>query len=510
MKEVKRALISVWDKKEVGNFAQGLEGLGIEILTTGGTARALKEAGVAAQEISDLTGFTELLDGRVKTLHPKIHAGILGVRDNPEHLKQMAEAGAPEIDLVCVNLYPFVETAQKPGISFNEAVEMIDIGGPAMIRSAAKNHDDVAVVTSPTQYGSVLSELRAKGGLSNETRRFLAQEAFLLTSAYDSAIANFLGKQEGKLPDTFVIFLEKVQNLRYGENPHQQAAFYRDRTASGLSLADLGKLHGKELSYNNLLDAESALGLVTEFAEPCAVIVKHTNPCGLACAGDICEAYEKAYAGDPVSAFGGITVVNRILPRALAEAIHSVFMELVIAPDYEPEALELLRKKKNIRLLTYPSTAAKASGWAFRQVAGGMLVQSRDFDEFAGLRVVTEREPSALEWEDLRFAWKVGKHVKSNAIVVAKDKQVLGIGAGQMNRLLPVRLATNQAGEKARGAVLASDGFFPMPDGPLAAAQAGIRAIIQPGGSIKDNEVIAAADSQGLAMVFSGMRHFKH
>ncbi|TYP58511.1 bifunctional phosphoribosylaminoimidazolecarboxamide formyltransferase/IMP cyclohydrolase [Thermosediminibacter litoriperuensis] len=517
---IRRALISVSDKTGVVDFARGLFEMGVEIITTGGTAKTLEENGVGVTKILEVTGFPEILDGRVKTLHPKIHGGILALRNNNIHLKEIEELGIQPIDLVAVNLYPFKQTIERPGVTFEEAVENIDIGGPAMLRSAAKNHEHVIVVCDPGDYPVVLDQLKQKGDVGGSFRRQLAIKAFEHTAHYDAVISEYLrgtieGQEKGStgsvFPKNLTLAFEKLRDLRYGENPHQMAAFYRDmRDPTGIAGAK--KLAGKELSFNNINDAGAALALVLEFGEPCAVAVKHTNPCGVACGADLHEAYLKAYAADPVSIFGGIVALNRPVDAATAEEISKIFLEIVIAPGFNPDALEILKARKNLRLLEVDMTGRQNRGWDLKRVSGGLLVQEpdvKDFDE-KNLKVVTKRPPTEAEMRDLMFAWKVVKHVKSNAIVLAKDRVTVGIGMGQVNRIWPTRQSIAQAGERARGAVLASDAFFPFPDVVEAAAAAGITAIIQPGGSVRDEESIRAGDERGIAMLFTGVRHFKH
>mgnify|MGYP000085463547 CR=1 FL=1 len=509
----RRALISVSDKTGVVEFARGLVDLGWEVVSTGGTYKTIKGAGVPVTYVSEVTGFPEILDGRVKTLHPKIHGGILALR-TPEHLKQLAEQGIVPIDLVAVNLYPFRQTVSREGVSLAEAVENIDIGGPAMIRAAAKNHQNVIVVVNPERYPAILEALRA-GEVGAELRLTLAQEAFAHTAHYDAAIADYLGSlgPGERFPRELTLAFDLVGTLRYGENPHQQAAFYRDLRTKGPCVANAEKLHGKELSYNNILDLDAALELVREFDAPTVVIVKHNNPCGVAQAATVAEAYRIAFEADPVSAFGGIVAVNRTVDRAAAEEMVKIFLEAIIAPDFEADALEILRQKKDLRLLRTGPLGGPTNDWmSVRKVSGGLLLQEvdRKVADREALKVVTKRAPSPEEIEELLFAFAVVKHVKSNAIVVTKNRQVLGVGAGQMNRVGSARIALAQAGEKARGAVLASDAFFPFPDTVLEAAKAGVTAIIQPGGSLKDAEAIAAADAHGIAMVFTGLRHFRH
>ncbi|WP_422448072.1 bifunctional phosphoribosylaminoimidazolecarboxamide formyltransferase/IMP cyclohydrolase [Thermoanaerobacterium sp. DL9XJH110] len=530
---IKRALLSVSDKTGLIEFARGLYELGVEIISTGGTAMALQEAGIKVTAVSDITGFPEILDGRVKTLHPKIHGGLLALRRKEEHMQQIKELGIEPIDLVAINLYPFKRTIEKPGVTFEEAIENIDIGGPSMLRSAAKNHRYVIVLSDPQDYIPVLEQLRTKGDVDYAYRRRLALKVFEHTSHYDALIADYfrrVSKQdspgaEGKLeagevglietkefPENLTLAFEKVQDLRYGENPHQKAAFYREIGSAAGTIAGARQLHGKELSFNNINDADAALKAVLEFDMPAAAGVKHTNPCGVACGRDIHEAYLKAYAADPVSIFGGIVALNRPVDRATAEELVKIFLEIVIAPGYEPEALEVLKTKKNLRLLEVDLSPGTHSGWDMKRVSGGLLVQEPDVKDFEekDLKVVTKRAPSGKEMEDLLFGWKVVKHVKSNAIVLAKDLVTVGIGAGQVNRIWPAEQSIAHAGEKARGAVLCSDAFFPFSDVVEAAARAGITAIIQPGGALRDEESIKAADEHGIAMVFTGWRHFKH
>ena len=512
--KVKRALISVSDKTGVVEFAQALSRLGVEIISTGGTMKALQAAGVPVVYVSDVTGFPEMMDGRVKTLNPYIHGGILAVRDNPEHAAAMQQHGIRPIDLVVVNLYPFRQTIAKPGVTQEEAVENIDIGGPAMVRSAAKNFQYVTVVVNPDHYDTVLAELSERGEVSQATRLALVREAFSHTAEYDAAIARYFSLQtgEGEYPSQLMLSFEKLQNLRYGENPHQTAAFYRDNAVCG-GVAYARQLAGKELSFNNIVDLEAAYSIVADFSGPAAAIIKHTNPCGTATADTIAEAYRQAYETDPVSAFGGIVALNRPVDEATAEQLREIFLEAVIAPAFEAAALALFGAKKNVRLLeaALPTAAAKP-GYDIKTVSGGILVQSADAADVAASewKTVTKRAPTAAERKELELAWNVVKHVKSNAIVVARDGRTIGVGAGQMNRVGAADIALTQAGTAAEGAVLASDAFFPFRDTVEAAARAGITAIVQPGGSVRDEESIAAADEHGIAMVFTGMRHFKH
>jgi phosphoribosylaminoimidazolecarboxamide formyltransferase/IMP cyclohydrolase len=518
--KVRRALVSVHDKTGVVDFARGLAALGVEILSTGGTARLLREAGLPVRDVADVTGFPEMLDGRVKTLHPGIHGGILARRDVPAHLETLARHGILPIDLVVVSLYPFEATIARPGVSPAEAIEQIDVGGPTMIRAAAKNHAGVAVVTDAGQYATVLEELRATGALSDETRRGLAREAFRRTARYDAAIAAYL--QDGPGPEAFPavaeLGLHRALTLRYGENPHQTAAFYRVAGAPAVGLAGMRQLHGPELGYNNVLDFSAALGLLLEFDAPAAVVIKHTNPCGAALGPTVGEAMARAKACDPVSIYGGIVGVNRTLDLAVVRALAGIFVEILFAPAFAPEALEELRRtKKKCRVFEVPCERAglPARLEEYRSVLGGLLVQSTDLADLTpdALTTVTRRAPTAGETAALRFAWRVAKHAKSNAIVLSTADQVVGVGAGQMNRVDSARIAVMRARElglATRGAVCASDAFFPFRDGLDVVAQAGVTAVIQPGGSLRDAEVIAAADEQGLAMVFTGLRHFRH
>lgn len=510
----RRALLSVSDKTGLVELARGLKSMGWDLISSGGTARVLIEAGLEVTEVATVTGFPEMLDGRVKTLHPKIHGGLLA-RRTPEHLQQLKEHGIQPIDLVVVNLYPFRETIARPGVTEAEAIENIDIGGPSMVRSAAKNYEAVAVVVDPADYGQVLEELKNNGELSLATRRRLAAKAFAHTAAYDAAIAAYFQQLIGSekfFPSNYIYRGEKVQDLRYGENPHQRAAFYRLPQAPPNSIAGARQLQGKELSYNNILDLDAAWNLVCDFSETVVAIIKHTNPCGVARAETPAAAYRLAYSADPVSAFGGIVAVNRPVDGEMAAEMQKIFLEAVIAPDFTPEALEILKTKANLRLLATGAAERQGTDLQLRTVSGGLLVQEVDKHVLNpdNLKIVTAREPSAEEQEDLFFAWQVVKHVKSNAIVVVKNGVTLGIGAGQMNRVGAAKIALEQAGDRAEGAVLASDAFFPFGDTVTEAAKAGIVAIIQPGGSIRDEESIKAADAAGLAMVFTGVRHFRH
>ena len=520
MSKITRALISVSDKTGVVEFAQGLSQAGVEILSTGGTARLLQENGIPVTEVSDYTGFPEMMDGRVKTLHPKIHGGILGRRDIDDAV--MAEHGIQPIDLVAVNLYPFEKTVADPDCDLETAIENIDIGGPTMIRAAAKNHHDVAVVVDPLDYARVLSEMKQNdNALSDETRFRLAVKTFEHTARYDGAIANFLGSIEPSgerhdFPHTINLQFRQVQTMRYGENPHQKAAFFVEHELEEASVATARQLQGKELSYNNIGDTDAALECVKQFDEdPACVIVKHANPCGVAIGGSLLEAYDRAYATDPESAFGGIIAFNRELDAETASAIvERQFVEVIIAPRVSQAATEAVAAKKNVRLLEcgdWPDSPAQRLD--FKRVNGGLLVQDADLALYNELTVVTRREPTEQEMADLLFTWRVAKFVKSNAIVYGKEKMTIGVGAGQMSRVNSARIAAikaEQAGLEVPGSVMASDAFFPFRDGIDNAAQAGIAAVIQPGGSMRDEEVIAAADEHGMAMVFTGMRHFRH
>ncbi|SFT19363.1 bifunctional phosphoribosylaminoimidazolecarboxamide formyltransferase/IMP cyclohydrolase [Paenibacillus sp. BC26] len=513
---IRRALISVSDKTGIVEFSRALAGLGVQIISTGGTASLLEKEGVPVIGISDVTGFPEILDGRVKTLHPAVHSGLLAVRDDEEHQKAMQELGLDYIDLVVVNLYPFAATIAKPDVSYEDAIENIDIGGPTMLRSAAKNHAFVTVVVDAADYQTVLEEVKAQGDTTLETRKSLAAKVFRHTGAYDALISDYLSKLQGNpLPESYTVTYEKVQDLRYGENPHQKAAFYRKPLASAGNITTAEQLHGKELSYNNINDANAALAIVKEFNEPAVVAVKHMNPCGVGIGSDIHEAYQKAYAADPTSIFGGIVAANRTIGVETAKLLSEIFLEIVIAPDFTPEALEVLTKKKNIRLMKLGEIQAASERkpeWLVTSVDGGMLVQESDVHSLteADIQVVTNRKPTEEELKQLLFGWKVVKHVKSNAILLASDDMTVGVGAGQMNRVGAARIAIEQAGDKAQGAVLASDAFFPMGDTLELAAKAGITAVIQPGGSIKDEESIAVANAHNIAMVLTGVRHFKH
>ena len=510
----KYALISVSDKTGIADFAKELSALGFSILSTGGTAKLLRDAGLDVTNVSDVTGFPECLDGRVKTLHPKIHGGLLAMRSNPEHMDKLRELGIDTIDIAVINLYPFRQTIEKPNVTFEDAVENIDIGGPAMIRAAAKNHNDVTVITDPADYERVLSELKADGKTTYETRRYLAYKVFAHTAAYDAMIADYMRKQCGiEFPDSLTLPFEAVQDLRYGENPHQKARYYRELVHTEGTLVSAEQLHGKELSYNNISDTNGALELLREFKEITVVAVKHANPCGVASGKTLLEAWQKAYAADPTSIFGGIVAVNSVMDADTAREINKIFIEIVVAPDYTPEALEVLTQKKNIRLLKLPSCAdgMKNTGYDFKRVSGGLLVQEKDMELLSDeINVVTKRKPTDKEMEDLMFAWRIVKHVKSNAIALAKDGASVGIGCGQVNRIWATEQAIEHGGENTKGSCMASDAFFPFDDCVRAAAKAGITAIVHPGGSRNDQASIDACDELGIAMITVGMRHFKH
>jgi len=514
MIKIKRALISVYDKQGLSELAACLREFGVEILSTGGTAAMLRKNGITVKEVSEHTGFPEMLDGRVKTLHPAIHGGLLAVRSNPEHMRSLKEHGISEIDMVVVNLYPFEAVAARPGVSDEEIIENIDIGGPAMLRSAAKNSASVAVICDPRRYAGVISEMkRNNGSLPGELLRSLAAEVFARTSAYDSAIHAYLSGQcsEPDLPRDLRMEFVKLQELRYGENPHQRAAFY-GRAGERSGLAAMRQLQGKELSFNNFLDLNAAVEIVREFDSPAAVIVKHNNPCGAACAVSLAKAYLDAWKCDQLSAFGGIVALNKPLDAKTASAIlRSGFLECIIAPGYEQGIAELFKNKKNLRLLELPDYN-DTQAMDFKRVNGGCLLQERDrfsLDD-KKLTVVTEKKPGRKQMESLVFAWEIAKHVKSNAIVLAKGTRCAGIGAGQMSRVESVAIAAKKAGKGAGELCLASDAFFPKPDSITLAARAGVKAIIQPGGSIADEEIIRACNKHGIAMVFTGIRHFKH
>lgn len=509
----KRALLSVSDKSGILEFAKALEELGYEILSTGGTMKHLADNGVNVIAVDEVTGFPEIMEGRVKTLNPLIHGGLLAKRDDATHLAQMEEHNINPIDIVCVNLYPFKETIAKPDVTTEDAIENIDIGGPAMLRASAKNHAYVTVIVDARDYDQVLTELKTDGQTTDETRRRLAAKVFRHTAAYDALIANYLTNLAGEeFPEQVTHTYELKQPLRYGENPHQKAAFYSKPLGSDFSIAYAEQLHGKELSYNNIQDANAAIQIVKEFEAPAAVAVKHMNPCGVGTAETIAEAFNQAYEADPVSIFGGIIALNREVDAKTAEQLSEIFLEIIIAPGFTEEAIELLTKKKNIRLLTILFDQHQQDEWNTVSVEGGLLMQEPDKYGFADadIRVATDREPTAEEWEAMKLGWAVVKHVKSNAIVVSDDQMTLGVGAGQMNRVGAAGIALEQAGKRAKGAALASDAFFPMDDTVEAAAKAGITAIIQPGGSVKDEDSIKKANEYGITMVFTGVRHFKH
>ena len=518
MSKVKRALLSVSDKSGIADLGRALHSLGVELVSTGGTAKLLEKEGLPVTEVAAYTGFPEMLDGRVKTLHPKVHGGLLGRRDEPTHVAAMQRAGIPPIDLLVVNLYPFQATVADPDCRFEDAVENIDIGGPAMLRAAAKNHAFVTVLVDPADYPRVLEELR-RGAVSDATRLALAKKAFAHTAAYDGAISNYLFSLDGshrrrEYPDVLTLQFTKLQDLRYGENPHQSAAFYRDPRPAPGSLATYRQLQGKELSYNNIADADAAWECVKSFSAPACVIVKHANPCGAALAPSLREAYEKAFRTDPTSAFGGILAFNRALDRETAEALGKQFAEVVIAPRIEPEAQKQLASKANVRVLEVP-LAHGAQERDYKRVGGGLLVQGADSRMVAQeeLKVATRKTPTKAQWDDLLFAWRVAKYVKSNAIVFCRDGATLGVGAGQMSRVDSARIASMKASSaklSLAGSVVASDAFFPFRDGLDAVIDAGAVAVIQPGGSMRDDEVIAAADERGIAMAFTGVRHFRH
>jgi phosphoribosylaminoimidazolecarboxamide formyltransferase/IMP cyclohydrolase len=521
LKPIRRALLSVTDKTGLITFAQTLASFGVELISTGGTARALRDAGLAVKDISDLTGFPEMLDGRVKTLHPRVHGGLLYIRGKAEHEVAVAEHGILPIDMVVVNLYAFEKTAAQPGVAFGHLIENIDIGGPSMVRSAAKNFEDVAIVTKSSDYLALAEELHSnQGSLTRATRWKLAKQAFATTSAYDSAIANALDQipdapepespatlDGDSLPGTLRINLRQAASLRYGENPHQRAALYAD--GSGLGIANARQLQGKELSYNNLVDLDACWALVQEFPEIAVAIIKHTNPCGAANGSSVLKAYEKALAADPISAFGGVIGINREVDAEAAATISKLFVEAIAAPGFTPEAAAVFAAKKNLRLVEVASAPARP---VVKQVSGGLLVQDADTGRVteADLKIVTRRQPTPEEMASLLFAWRICKHVKSNAIVYAKDGQTIGVGAGQMSRVDAARFGAMKAVLPLAGCVAASDAFFPFPDGLETVVQAGASAVIQPGGSVKDADVIAAADRLGIAMVFTGIRHFRH
>lgn len=517
-----RALISVSDKTGIVEFARELENLGVEIISTGGTHRVLKDAGIKVTGISEVTGFPECLDGRVKTLHPGIHAGILAMRSNPQHMEQLSDLNINTIDLVAVNLYPFKQTILKDGVTREDAIENIDIGGPTMLRSAAKNYQDVAVIVDPEDYEKVLNELKEEKAVSLDTKFYLCSKVFAHTAHYDTLIASYMKKElnDYSLPGTLTMTYEKIQEMRYGENPHQKAAFYKEvQKADGL-LASAVQLHGKELSFNNINDTNGALELLKEFDEPAVVACKHANPCGVGVSDNIYDAYMKAFNADPTSIFGGIVVFSREIDAKTAAEINKIFVEIIAAPSYTEEALEILKSKKNIRLLQIENILQKQDDNAYdiKKVAGGILVQTIDsklFSEDGELKIVTKTAPGEQEMKDLLIAWKIVKHTKSNAITIVKNGQSIGIGPGQVNRIWACKQAIEHAydflgKDSTKGAVLASDAFFPFPDCAEEAAKAGITAIIQPGGSMKDGESVETCNKYNISMVFTGMRHFKH
>ena len=507
---IKRALVSVYDKTGLVDLAGALAAAGVEIISTGSTAKTIADAGIAVTEVSTVTGFPEIMDGRVKTLHPAIHGGILADRSKPGHLAALEEHGITGIDLVVVNLYPFTQTIAKPDVDPAEAVEMIDIGGPTMVRAAAKNHAHVTVVVEPEDYELVLGHLGADGGVPLDVRRELAGRAFSHTAAYDAAVAGWFHRDQ-PFPAAHLASYRKAQDLRYGENPHQRAAYYTQPDAAW-GLGSAVQLHGKELSYNNILDTDAAWGMVVDFDDPCIAIIKHTNPAGLAVAASLSDAYPKALAGDPVSAFGGIVAANRPIDAATARQIIEVFTEVVVAPGFADEALEVLRTKANLRILSVERPDPIGEPLSIRSVSGGLLVQDADTaaETPETWTVATKAQPDDATLAELRFAWQACKHTKSNAIVLTNDRAIVGVGAGQMSRVDSVRIAVEKSQGRCDGSVLASDAFFPFRDGPEAALAAGVRAIVQPGGSVRDEEVVAACDEQGVPMILTGRRHFRH
>lgn len=517
-----RALISVSDKTGVVEFAKELQHLGIEIISTGGTHKALKEAGIKVTGISEVTGFPECLDGRVKTLHPKIHGGLLAMRSNPNHMKQLTDLNIEPIDIVAVNLYPFKQTILKDNVTREEAIENIDIGGPTMLRSAAKNYQDVAVVVDPADYKTIIEELKATNNVSIDTKFYLCSKVFEHTAHYDTLISSYMKKEreDDNMPETITLTYEKVQDMRYGENPHQKAAFYKEVANSNGLLSSALQLHGKELSFNNINDTNGALELLKEFEEPAVVACKHSNPCGVGIGDNIHDAYMKAFNADPTSIFGGIVVLNREVDEKTAEEINKIFVEIIVAPSYSEKALEILKQKKNIRLLVLENIMQRQAenSYDLKKIAGGILVQTIDsklFSEDEEIKTVTKKQVSEQEKKDLFMAWKIVKHTKSNAIVIVKDGQSIGIGPGQVNRIWACRQAIEHGIEflgkdSLKGATLASDAFFPFPDCAEEAAKVGITAIIQPGGSVKDEESIKECDKNNISMLFTGMRHFKH
>lgn len=519
--KIQRALISVSDKKGIKEFAKSLETLGIEIISTGGTARLLKDSGISVTMISEFTGFPEILGGRVKTLHPKVHGGLLGIRDDSLHQKQMKENDILPIDLVVVNLYPFEETIAREGVTLEEAIENIDIGGPSMLRSAAKNYRYVTVVVNPSKYDLVIDELnKNEGSLGDEFRLRLAREAFSLTSRYDEAIFNYLTnltKPKGiNFPTDLSLSFRKAEDLRYGENPHQKAAFYKERLIVEPCIANAKQIQGKALSFNNILDANAAVEIIQEFDDPTCIVIKHNNPCGAASDIDLFTAYKKAWDTDPISAFGSIISFNNPVTAHIAQELVKNFIEVIVAPSFTHEAIEIFSSKKNLRLLTIDGLGSRKpnhkSDYDLKKVSGGILIQQKDNQLYLEdlLKIVSKRQPTEDEMKSMIFAWKISKHVKSNAIVIAKDSETVGVGAGQMSRVDSSKIATLKAQKAIHGCVLASDAFFPFRDGIDVAHESGIKAIVQPGGSVKDQEVIDAANEHDMAMVFTGMRHFKH
>ncbi len=518
MLKVKRALISVSDKDGIIEFAKELKAMGVEIISTGGTKKAFKDAGLDVLDISDVTGFPEMLDGRVKTLHPKVHGGLLALRENKEHMETIEKHGIKTIDMVVINLYPFKQVIKKPGISIEDVIENIDIGGPSMIRSAAKNAQSVVVLTDKADYPKVTAEMKADG-VTPETLNYLRVKAYKTTADYDTYISNYLETRilgiDG-ISDRVIISADKKQEMRYGENPHQKAAFYVFPDFPETGPGNCEQLHGKELSFNNIYDMDAALTIVKAFDDPAAVVIKHANPCGVAISADITDAYVKAYEADPLSAYGGICALNRKCTKGIADNVEKMFMEVIIAPDFDAEALEILKKKKNIRIMKcgdLKRTIGKGIQYMdIRKVTGGLLVQEADRKEVdkSEMKTVTKKTADAGQMKDMEFAWKVCQYVKSNAIVIAKNGVAVGIGPGQTNRVGAMAIAIKNAGDKAKGAVLASDAFFPFKDNVEAASAAGISAIIQPGGSVRDADSIACADEKGIAMVFTGVRHFRH
>ena len=510
---MKRALISVYDKRGIADFSLELSKLGWEIISTGGTSKILKEAGIEVIDISEITKFPEILDGRVKTLHPNIHGGLLYKRDDEKHIETMKDLDIDSIDMVINNLYPFEETIKKEGVTHEEIIENIDIGGPSMIRAAAKNYRDVTVIVDPSDYGKVLNQLKSKGETSIGLRQYLATKVFEYTAYYDSLISNYFNKLESiDFPNIISLSFKDKEQLRYGENPHQKAAFYKEIGNLEGTIAGANKLHGKELSFNNINDSNGALEILKEFQEPTIVAVKHANPCGIGSGENLLEAYNKAYECDKISIFGGIIAANREIDKKLASKINEIFIEIVMAPSFSKEAVEVLTTKKNIRILEIPNIMKKDySSYDIKKVLGGVLLQERDTKLLEEeLKTVTNRKPTDKEMEDLIFGWKAVKGVKSNGVLLAKDKGTIGIGMGQVNRIWAVKAAIKRCGDKAKGSVLASDGFFPFKDSIEALAKAGVTAVIQPGGSLKDDESIEEANKHGISMIFTGIRHFKH